>query len=219
MRVGTFEGWVSDFQRHAWEFLLACIKPFLVQVSWLLRVFFFFFYSTALGPTVILRALTCLDKGPETGGFSPVLGVVGFISIFYVLGWQWSTDEWANCCCCNFLFAYVRETSAVVSYTFSSVWHTHTHTHTHTRTRTHAHTHTCVRFFSTSLSLPFCDLPFSRGSFSFSFYFLFFRHDGLILDYSCFIHVWSRTNIAHKFYLIFPGTISCFPWHYNESHF
>ena len=37
---------------------------------------------TALGPTVILRALTCLDKGPETGGFSRVLGVVGFISIF-----------------------------------------------------------------------------------------------------------------------------------------
>ena len=36
----------------------------------------------ALGPTVILRALTCLDKGPETGGFSRVLGVVGIISIF-----------------------------------------------------------------------------------------------------------------------------------------
>ena len=28
------------------------------------------------------RALTCLDKGPETGGFSHVLGVVGIISIF-----------------------------------------------------------------------------------------------------------------------------------------
>ena len=155
MRVGTFEGWVSDFQRHAWEFLLACIKPFLVQVSWLLRVFFFFFfYCTALGPTVILRALTCQDKGPETGGFSSVLGVVGFISIFYVLGLQWSTDEWANCCCCNFLFAYVRETSAVVSYTFSSVWHTltrthtHTHTHTHTRTRTHTHMRALFLYFS-----------------------------------------------------------------------
>ena len=55
------------------------LKPFLSQVNWLLR---FFFYCSALGPTVILRALTCLDKGPETGGFSCVLGVVGFISIF-----------------------------------------------------------------------------------------------------------------------------------------
>ena len=41
-----------------------------------------FFDCTALGPTVILRAFTCLDKGPETGGFSRVLGVVGIISIF-----------------------------------------------------------------------------------------------------------------------------------------
>ena len=41
-----------------------------------------FFDCMALGPTVILRALTCLDKGPETGGFSRVLGVVGIISIF-----------------------------------------------------------------------------------------------------------------------------------------
>ena len=32
--------------------------------------------------THTLRALTCLDKGPETGGFSRVLGVVGIISIF-----------------------------------------------------------------------------------------------------------------------------------------
>ena len=48
------------------------------QVNWLLR----FFDCTALGPTVILRALTCLDKGRETGGFSRVLGVVGIISIF-----------------------------------------------------------------------------------------------------------------------------------------
>ena len=54
------------------------LKPFLSQVNWLLR----FFGCTALGPTVILRALTCLDKGPETGGFSRVLGVVGIISIF-----------------------------------------------------------------------------------------------------------------------------------------
>ena len=54
------------------------LKPFLSQVNWLLR----FLNCTALGPTVILRALTCLDKGPETGGFSRVLGVVGIISIF-----------------------------------------------------------------------------------------------------------------------------------------
>ena len=40
------------------------------------------FDCMALGPTVILRALTCLDKGSETGGFSRVLGVVGTISIF-----------------------------------------------------------------------------------------------------------------------------------------
>ena len=40
------------------------------------------FDCTALGPTVILRALTRLDKGPETGGFSHVLGVVGIISFF-----------------------------------------------------------------------------------------------------------------------------------------
>ena len=55
------------------------LKPFLSQVNCLLR---FFFDCTALGPTVILRDLTCLDKGPETGGFSRVLGVVGIISIF-----------------------------------------------------------------------------------------------------------------------------------------
>ena len=43
-----------------------------------------FFDCMAQGPTVILilRALTCLDKGPETGGFSCVVGVVGIISIF-----------------------------------------------------------------------------------------------------------------------------------------
>ena len=58
------------------------LKPFLSQVNWLLRFFVFFFDCTALGPTVILRALTCLDKGLETGGFSRVLGVVGIISIF-----------------------------------------------------------------------------------------------------------------------------------------
>ena len=51
------------------------LKPFLSRVNWLLR----FFDCTALGPTVILRAFTCLDKGPETGWFSRVLGVVGII--------------------------------------------------------------------------------------------------------------------------------------------
>ena len=39
-------------------------------------------HTHTLKPTAILRALTCLDKGPETGRFSCVLGVVGIISIF-----------------------------------------------------------------------------------------------------------------------------------------
>ena len=53
------------------------LKPFLSS-----QLVAAFFDCTALGPTVILRALTCLDKGPETGGFSRVLGVLGIISIF-----------------------------------------------------------------------------------------------------------------------------------------
>ena len=45
---------------------------------------------------------------------------------FYVLGWRWSTVERANCCCCNFLFAYVREMSAQLSLTpLLWVWHAH----------------------------------------------------------------------------------------------
>ena len=40
----------------------------------------------ALGPTITLRTLTYLDKGPETGGFSRVLCVVGIISIFMYKG-------------------------------------------------------------------------------------------------------------------------------------
>ena len=40
------------------------------------------FDFTALGPTVILRALISLDKGPETGGFSGVLGVAVIKTIF-----------------------------------------------------------------------------------------------------------------------------------------
>ena len=39
------------------------------------------FDCTALGPTIILRALTSLGLGSETGGFNRVLGVVGIISI------------------------------------------------------------------------------------------------------------------------------------------
>ena len=56
----TFKGMHKSFRRLASQ----QFRPFLVQVNWLLR----FFDCTALGPTVILRALTCLDKGPETGG-------------------------------------------------------------------------------------------------------------------------------------------------------
>ena len=41
-----------------------------------------FFDCTALGPTVILRALTRLEKGLETRGFSRVFDVIGIISIF-----------------------------------------------------------------------------------------------------------------------------------------
>ena len=59
-------------------FVVLHLKPILFQVNWLLR----FFDCTALGPTVILRALTCLDKGTELGGFSGVLGIVGIIPIF-----------------------------------------------------------------------------------------------------------------------------------------
>ena len=54
------------------------LKPFLSQVNWLQH---FSLDGSDLGTTVILRALPCLDIGPETGGFSHVLGVVDFISI------------------------------------------------------------------------------------------------------------------------------------------
>ena len=72
----TFEGMCKSFRRLKSE----QFKPFLVQINWLLR--FFLFDYAAPGPTVILGALTCLDKGPETGGFSHLLGVAGFISAF-----------------------------------------------------------------------------------------------------------------------------------------
>ena len=42
------------------------LRPFLSQVNWLLHCFFF--DCTALRPSVILRALTCLDKGLESAG-------------------------------------------------------------------------------------------------------------------------------------------------------
>ena len=60
--------------------VVLCLRPFLSQVA------ASFLYCSALGPTVNLRALTCLDKGPETGGFSCVLGIVGIISIFMYQG-------------------------------------------------------------------------------------------------------------------------------------
>ena len=57
----TFKGMHESFCSLASQ----QFKPFLVQVNWLLH----FFDCTDLGPTVILTALTCLDKGLETGGF------------------------------------------------------------------------------------------------------------------------------------------------------
>ena len=73
----------------------------------------------ALGPTVILRALTYLDKGPKTGWFSRVLDV-GIISIFI---YQADSDQLMNepTAAVVIFFLYVRETSAVVSDAFTSV--------------------------------------------------------------------------------------------------
>ena len=63
MRVATCRAWISDFQRRAWGFPLACISSlFFLKLTGCC----FLFDGTALGPTVILRVLTCLDKGPET---------------------------------------------------------------------------------------------------------------------------------------------------------
>ena len=39
------------------------------------------FDCTALGHTAILKALTCLDTDPKTGGLSRVLDLVIFVSI------------------------------------------------------------------------------------------------------------------------------------------
>ena len=62
------------------EFILYCTGN--AYCKWKLVNTHTCFDCTALGPTVILRALTCLGKGPKTGGFSRVLDVVGIISIF-----------------------------------------------------------------------------------------------------------------------------------------
>ena len=90
MRIGTCQELVCDsatFKSMHENFCWLASQTFLVQVSWLLRfcfcLFCFFLLDCmALGPTVILKALACLDKGPETRGFSSVLDVVGIISIF-----------------------------------------------------------------------------------------------------------------------------------------
>ena len=73
----TFEGMRESFcwlasQAFSFSSLLVAVFYFFI---------FYFFECMALGPTVILRTLTCLVKGPKTGGFSHVLGFVGFISI------------------------------------------------------------------------------------------------------------------------------------------
>ena len=101
------------------------LKPFLSQVNQLLR----FFDCTALGPTVIIRALTCLDKGPEAGGFSRVLGVVGIISSFM---YQGDGDQLMNgptaAVVIFFLLMCVKH--LLLSLTSLLRYHTHTHTHT-----------------------------------------------------------------------------------------
>ena len=91
IRIGTCQELVSNsatFKSKHESFCWLASQTFLVQVSWLLRFFCFCFFldCVALGPTVILKALACLDKGPETRGLSSVLGVVGIISIFMYWG-------------------------------------------------------------------------------------------------------------------------------------
>ena len=74
--------------------------------------------------TIIVRALICLYKGPETGGFSLVLGAVGFVIIFMNYGNYGDDDQLMKvpmAVVVSFLFAYVCELSVVVSDTFSSV--------------------------------------------------------------------------------------------------
>ena len=57
------------------------LKPFLSQVNWLLR-----FLTVRPWDPLPSSELTCLDKGPETGGLRHVLGAVGFISIVMFQG-------------------------------------------------------------------------------------------------------------------------------------
>ena len=71
---GTFKGMCESFRWLVYQ----QFKPFLVQLTWLLR----FLDCMAWGPTVLLTALTCLHQGPKTGRFSRALGVVGLILIF-----------------------------------------------------------------------------------------------------------------------------------------
>ena len=65
MREAPCQTWVSDFLNYAWEFPLACIS-ILVLLKF---TGCYVFDCTTLGPTVFFRALICLDKGPEPGGF------------------------------------------------------------------------------------------------------------------------------------------------------
>ena len=95
------------------------------------------FDFTALRPTVILRALTCLDKGLETGEFSRVLGVVGIISICM---YQGDGDQLMNgptaAVVLFFLFMCVKclvlSLTPLLRYDTHTLTHIQTHTHTHT---------------------------------------------------------------------------------------
>ena len=104
------------------------LEPFLSQVNWLLR----FFYCTALGPTVILRALTCLDKGPETGGFSHVLGVVGIISI---LKYKGDSDQLMNGRTAAVVIIFLLMCVKRLLLSLTPLFRYDTHTHKHTRSQ------------------------------------------------------------------------------------
>ena len=99
-----------------------------------------FYDCTTLGTTVILRSLTCLDKGLETGGFSRLLGVIGIISIFV---YQGDGDQLMNgptaAVVIFFLLMCVKR--LLLSLTPLLRYDTHTHTRTCTHARTHAYTH------------------------------------------------------------------------------
>ena len=59
-------------------FLLMCVKRLLLSLTPLLR----YDTHTHTRTHTHTHTHTHVDKGPETGGFSHVLGVVGIISIF-----------------------------------------------------------------------------------------------------------------------------------------